>query len=120
VGLVGFERGALHALDAAARGARVAAVIALDPRFETSSLDASLARVDAFVLAVCAEKEIAAAGASAADLDRRLRGEGVLCEVRCQPGVDPGFLDAARADRYDAVAARAAWDAALARLRAEL
>jgi hypothetical protein len=40
--------------------------------------------------------------------------------VRCQPGVGPGFLDAARADRYDAVAARAAWDAAFARLRAEL
>jgi dienelactone hydrolase len=120
VGLVGFGRGALLALDAAARGARVAAVIALDPRFETAWLDAGLARIDAFVLAVCAEKEVAETTASAAELDRRLRGEEVLCEVRSQPGVETGFLDAARADRYDAVAARAAWDAAFARLRAEL
>jgi dienelactone hydrolase len=120
VGLVGFGRGALLALDAAARGARVAAVIALDPRFETAWLDAALPRIDAFVLAVCAEKEAGEAGVGAADLDRRLRGEGVPCDVRSQPGVGSGFLDEACADRYDAVAARAAWDAAFARLRAEL
>jgi carboxymethylenebutenolidase len=120
VGVVGFGRGALLALDAAARGARAAAVVALDPRFEPAWLDAALARIDAFVLAVCAEKDAAEAVVDAADLDRRLRGEGVLCEVRSQPGVAAGFLDQARADRYDAVAARAAWDAAFARLRAEL
>lgn len=120
VGVLGFGRGALLALDAAARGARVAAVIALDPRFEMAWVDAALARIDAFVLAVCAEKEAGETLASAADLDRRLRAEGVLCEMRSQPGVGTGFLDAARADRYDAVAARSTWDAAFARLRAEL
>jgi hypothetical protein len=31
-----------------------------------------------------------------------------------------GFADPARADCYDAAAARASWDAAIARLRAEL
>jgi dienelactone hydrolase len=120
VGLVGFGRGALLALDAAARGARVAAVIGLDASIELATQAESLARLDAFVLAVFAEKDPAVAGGHVASLERRLRAESVPCELRVQPGVEQGFLDPARADRYDAVAARATWDKALARLRAEL
>jgi dienelactone hydrolase len=66
VAVMGFGRGGLLALDAAARGARVAVAVAMD-----------------------------------ADVE--------LCTL------DPG-----QPDRYDAAAARASWDAALARLRAEL
>jgi len=66
VAVIGVGRGGLLAQDAAARGARVAVVVALD-----------------------------------ADLD-------------------PQALDPGLPDRYDAVAARVSWDAALARLRAEL
>jgi len=66
VGVIGFGRGGLLAEDAAARGARIAVVVAIDADH------------------------------------------------------DPNALDPGQPDRYDAVAARAAWDAALARLRAEL
>lgn len=66
VGVLAFGRGGPLALDAAARGARIAVVVALDA------------------------------------------------------GLDPAALDPGQPDRYDAVAARASWDAALARLRAEL
>jgi dienelactone hydrolase len=66
VGVLAFGRGGLLAADAAERGARIGAVVAVDA------------------------------------------------------GVDPTALDPGQSDRYDAVAARASWDAALARLRAEL
>jgi dienelactone hydrolase len=120
VGVLGFGRGGALALDAAARGARVATVIALDAAFEPPALDGSLAGIDAFVLAVFAEKSSAASRGDAAELERRLREEQVGCDVRTQPGADEGYLDAGQPDRYDANAARASWDAALARLRAEL
>ncbi len=120
VGVLGFGRGGLLALDAAARSARVAVVVALDAGFDPAGFDGSLARVDAFVLAVFAEKGAGVARGDVADLERRLRGEETACELRIQPGVGEGFADPAQADRYDAVAARASWDAALARLRAEL
>ena len=120
VGMIGFGRGGLLALDAAARGARVASVVALDAGFAPGSLDGSLARIDAFVMAVFAEKGPGVARIDAAELERRLREEQIACDLRTQPGVGDGFLDPAQPDRYDANAARACWDAALARLRAEL
>jgi dienelactone hydrolase len=120
VGVLAFGRGGLLALDAAARGARIAAVIALDAVFDVAALDGSLARVDAFVLAMFAEKGGAVARGDVAELERRLRGEQIACELRTQPGVGEGFLDPGQPDRYDANGARAGWDAALARLRAEL
>ena len=120
VGVIGFGRGGLLALDAAARGARVASVVVLDAGFAPGALDGSLARIDAFVLAVFAEKGPGVAHVDAAELERRLRDEQIACDLRTQPGVGDGFLDPAQADRYDANAARACWDAALARLRAEL
>jgi dienelactone hydrolase len=120
VGVLAFGRGGLLALDAAARGARIAVVIALDAGFDPAALDGSLARVDAFVLAVFAGKGPSAVRGDAAELERRLRGEEIAAEVRTQPGAGEGFADPGQADRYDAAAARASWDAALARLRAEL
>jgi len=120
VGVLAFGRGGLLALDAAARGARIAVVVALDAGFDPAALDGSLARVDAFVLAVFAGKGPCAVRGDAAELERRLRGEEIAAEVRIQPGAGEGFADPGQADRYDAAAARASWDAALARLRAEL
>jgi dienelactone hydrolase len=120
VGVLAFGRGGLLAIDAAARGARVAAVVALDVGFDPSGLDGSLARVDAFVLAVFAEKAPGVARGEPAELEQRLRGEQIAAEVRIQPGAGEGFADPGQPDRYDAAAARAGWDAALARLRAEL
>lgn len=120
VGVLAFGRAGLAALDAAARGARIAAVIALDADFDPAALDGSLARVDAFVLAVIAGKGAGAVRGDSAELERRLRGEQIAAEVRTQPGAGEGFADPGQPDRYDAAAARASWDAALARLRAEL
>jgi dienelactone hydrolase len=120
VGVLGFGRGGLLAVDAAARGARIAAVVALDASFDPAALDGSLARIDAFVLAVFAGKGSGAARGDAAELERRLRGEQIAVEVRTQPGAGEGFADPGQPDRYDATAARASWDAAIARLRAEL
>jgi dienelactone hydrolase len=120
VGVLAFGRGGLLALDAAARGARIAVVVALDAGFDPAALDGSLARVDAFVLAVFAGKGPSAVRGDAAELERRLRDEEIAAEVRTQPGAGEGFADPGQADRYDAAAARASWDAALARLRAEL
>jgi dienelactone hydrolase len=119
VGLVGFGRGGALALDAAVRGARIAAVVALDPVLDPGALDA-LARVDAFVLAVFAEKASGVARGDVAELERRLRAEQIAFDLRTLPGVGEGFADPGQPDRYDASAARAGWDAALARLRAEL
>jgi dienelactone hydrolase len=121
VGVVGFGRGGELGLDAASRNARVATVIALDGDLGTSVLDGlAPSNTKAPVLAIFAEKGAAALRGGASALARRLREAGVPCDVRVLPGVEPGFLDPAAADRYDAVAARAAWDAALARLRADL
>ena len=120
VGVLGFGRGGALALDAAARGARIAAVVALDAAFVPAALDGSLARGDAFVLAVFAEKGSGVARGEVAELERRLRDDEIACELRMQPGVGEGFADPGQPDRYDANAARASWDAALARLRAEL
>jgi dienelactone hydrolase len=120
IGVVGFGRGALLALDAAGRGARIAAVIGLDASIDSAALGESFARVDAFVLAVFAEKDPAVARGDVAALEQRLRREGVACELRIQPGVQEGFHDPVQADRYDAAAARDSWDTALAHLRAEL
>jgi dienelactone hydrolase len=120
VGVLAFGRTALAALDAAARGARIAAVVAIDADIDPAALDGSLARVDAFVLAVVAGKGAGAMRGDAVELERRLRAEQVAAEVRTQPGAGEGFADPGQPDRYDAVAARTSWDAALARLRAEL
>ncbi|TMA31702.1 MAG: hypothetical protein E6J87_14915 [Deltaproteobacteria bacterium] len=120
VGVLGFGRGGLLGVDAAARGARVAVVAAVDAECDPRALDGSLAQLDAFVLAVFAEKGAGAARGDAAELERRLRGEQVACDLRTQPGVGDGYADPGQPDRYDATAARASWDAALARLRAEL
>ena len=55
-----------------------------------------------------------------AELERRLRAEQIAFDLRTLPGVGEGFADPGQPDRYDANAARVGWDAALARLRAEL
>ncbi|HKA16658.1 MAG TPA: dienelactone hydrolase family protein [Myxococcota bacterium] len=120
VGVLGFGRGGRLAIDAAARGARVAVVVALDADLDPRTFDGSLARLDAFVLAVFAGKGAGAARGDPAELERRLRAEQIANDVRTQPGAGEGYADPGRPDCYDASAARASWDAALARLRSEL
>jgi dienelactone hydrolase len=119
VGALGFGRGGWLALDAAARGGRIGAVVSFGgapPHAE----ELSVATLEAPVLAVFAEKDPAVEAGLAVALEERLRAEAVACVLRIEPGVVAEYLDPARADHYDAAAARASWDAALARLRAEL
>jgi hypothetical protein len=52
--------------------------------------------------------------------DAAERGARIAVVVALDAGLDPAALDPGRPDCYDAVAARASWDKALARLRAEL
>ena len=118
LGLLGFGRGGVLALDAAARGSRAAIVITVDGA--PQSEEVSLATLDARVLALFAGKGAAASDGRMATLERRLRAEGVTVEIRVVPGVGEDFLDPAQADRFDAVGARTAWDAVLSHLRAEL
>ena len=118
VGVLGFGRGARLALDAAARGGRIACAVAFGRAPEALPEGASGREIP--VLAVFAEKDEAVAAGRAAGLAERLRDEAPACTLRVEPGVAPGYLDPARPDRYDAVAARASWDAVLERLRAEL
>jgi len=120
VGVLGIGRGGLLALDAAARAPRVAVAASLDGDRAAATAPLELARIEAVVLALFAEKDAAQEPGDVQALARRLRDEGVAGEVRALPGVGEGYLDPDRPDRYDAVAARASWDAALARLRAEL
>ncbi len=120
VGVLGFGRGGLLALDAAARAVRVAVAVSLDGRWPAAATsEIGIAGVQGVVLALFAGKDTAPESEGAEDLACRLRDEGVTGEVRGL-AVEEGYLDPDRPDRYDAVAARASWDAALARLRAEL
>lgn len=119
--LLGFGRGGLLAVDAAARGARAAAVVSFGAAAELARLEGiSLAGIEAPLLVLVGEKDPAVDSGGAEALEGRLRREGASGELRRLPGAGSGYYDAVRADRYDAVAARAAWDTALARLRAEL
>src|SRR5262249_52695098 len=86
VGVLAFGRAGLPASDGAGRGAGIGAGLALDAGFEPAALDGALARVDAFVLAIFAEKSAGVAHGDAAELERRLRAEQVPAEVRIQPG----------------------------------
>jgi len=121
VGVVGLGGGGALALAAASQ--RVAVALCLEPGdgvegFEPGgSPDAQ--RLEARVLLVCAEKD-PAAEEGLPGLREALHAAGARVELRVVPGVEAGFLDPLRADRYDARAARLAWDAALAVLRAEL
>jgi dienelactone hydrolase len=119
VGVLGVGRGGRLALDAAARGERVGCVVMLGsapPEPDTTSC----AGIECGVLAVFGEKDPAVEEGRATALEARLRAAGVVCDVQVAPGVGAESLDPARPDHYDAVAARAIWDAVLARFRAEL
>ena len=115
VGVLGIGSGARRAL-AAAESPRVAAALCLEPTVGPE--DAAPECVEARVLLVRAEKDGSAD--ALADLRDALQAAGGRAELRELAGVEPGCLDPIQADRYDAAAARVAWDACLAVLRAEL
>lgn len=116
IAAIGLGAGAPLAL-AAARSPRVAVALCLDPE---GALEVSDAGVEARICLIAAEKDPAVAEGALEALRSALAADGARVELRVLPGVERGCLDPRRADLYDAAAARAAWDAALAVLRAEL
>jgi len=113
VGLVGFSTGGRAALRAAARGARVAAVVAYDAALAP---DAAVAVPTLVHAAGRGDGEaFAPPGRSAAGR----REPGVEATVLVHPGTAPGFANADVA-AYADVAALAAWNETVAFLRRHL
>jgi carboxymethylenebutenolidase len=118
VGVLGFCMGGHLALRAACGCRRVGAVVDFYGLLPTPPLD--LPALAAPVLAIFAERDEFIPGASVDGLRRELRAGGKRAEVRVQPGVQHGFMNDTRPDRFDATAAAEGWDRLLAFLRAEL
>jgi len=117
IGVLALGSGAGRALRAA-ESARVGVALCLEPVAEPEALEPQ--KLGARVLLVCAERDPLTGSPELRALREALEGAGARVELRVLPGVEPGFLDPVQADRFDARAARLAWDAALAALRAEL
>ena len=118
VGLLGFCLGGHLALLGGARTARVGAVVDFYGLFPHPPLEAATVAVP--VLAIFAQRD----GYILAESVERLRGElraaGKRADVSIEPGVDHGFMNDTRPDRFDAAAAARGWERLLAFLRAEL
>ena len=118
VGLLGFCLGGHLALLGGGRTPRVGAVVDFyglfpDPPLEIGALAAPL-------LAIFAQRDAFIPAESVERLRRELRAAGKRASVRVEPGVDHGFMNDTRPDRFDAAAAAGGWDRLLAFLRAEL
>jgi carboxymethylenebutenolidase len=116
VGLLGFCMGGQLALLGGARTPRVGAVVDFYGLFPTPPVDASELEVP--VLAIFAQRDAYVPAESVEGLRRALRGRRATVSV--EPGVDHGFMNDTRPDRFAAAAAASGWERLLAFLRAEL
>ena len=117
VGAVGFCLGGHLALVAASLSSRVGAVVDF---YGLGDQPADLGALSAPVLGIFAGDDEAMASPQIAALRSDLEAAGVRAHLRVEPGVRHGFMNPARAEHFDAVAAAASWDRMLAFLRAEL
>ncbi len=118
VGVLGFCMGGHLALLAGARNRRVGAAVDFYGLFPSPPLD--LAPLAAAVLAVFAEHDEFIPAESIEGLRRALRAGGKRASVLVQRGVQHGFMNETRPDRFDARAAAEGWERLLVFLRAEL
>jgi carboxymethylenebutenolidase len=118
VGVVGFCMGGALALWFGSRNSRVGAVAdfyGFHPR-----VDSDLGSLGCPVLGVFGDADAFVPAEAVETLRARLDEAGVRASLRVEAGVGHGFMNEARADVYDTIAADAGWDALLAVLRAEL
>jgi carboxymethylenebutenolidase len=121
VGVIGFGAAGPLAVLAAARNRRVGAAIDF---YGAPASDAfagvELSAIAAPILCIFGAADAAVSAGAAREFEAQLSGAGVRVRLLALPDAGHGFMDEARADRFDAAAAAAAWDAALAFLAAEL
>jgi len=118
VGAIGFCMGGQLALFAATRSRRIGAVVDCYGIHPNVPLDP--AGLEAAVLGIFAERDAWVPPEAARRLESELRAAGKRATIRIFPGVGHAFMNDARPDAYDAVAAARAFADALAFLRAEL
>jgi carboxymethylenebutenolidase len=118
VGVLGFGVGGTLALYLSSRHRRVGAVVDL----YGTQLDivGNLERVAAPVFAVMAGEGESGSDAVVAELRATLERAGVNASVESRASLRCGFMNDARLDVYDAVAAAEIWDSLLAFFRSEL
>jgi carboxymethylenebutenolidase len=121
VGVVGFGAAGPLAVFAAARNRRVGAAIDFYGAPQGDAFGGTeLSAVAAPILCIFGDADAAITGGAARDFEAQLTGAGARVRLLVLPGAGPGFMNEGHADRFDAVAAAAAWDAALAFLAAEV
>ncbi len=118
VGALGFGLGGSLALFLSSRHRRVGAVVDLyGTRIEVVD---ELERVAAPVLAVLAGGDESGAESGVTRLKSGLERAGVKASIEVRAGIRSGYMNDARLDVHDAVAAADSWDALLAFFRSEL
>jgi carboxymethylenebutenolidase len=118
VGTLGFGLGGSLALFLSSRHRRIGAVV--DLYGAQLELLPELERVAAPVLAIFAGEDESASESTMAALESGLQRAGVSASVEVKAGVRNGYMDDARLDVHDAIAAADTWDALLAFFRSEL
>ena len=118
VGALGFGLGGSLALFLSSRHRRIGAAVDLygtQPEFLPE-----LERVAAPVLAIFAGEEELVSESTVSAFESGLQRAGVSASIEIKAGVRNGYMNDARLDVHDAIAAADTWDALLAFFRSEL
>jgi carboxymethylenebutenolidase len=118
VGVLGFGPGGSLALLLSSRHRRIGAAVDLygsQPEFLPE-----LERVAAPVLAIFAGEDASISESTVGAFESGFQRAGVRASVEVKAGVQSGYMNDARLDVHDAIAAADTWDALLAFFRSEL